>query len=260
VAVRLGAESFEGLADEVAFCLENIRHPQCTLAEAGRFYEEAAEALRAHAVLRLLVDADGAGFSSDLVMSGHARRGYLRRCTRYQHADYHIALSRSGSMLDAVAGDDVALAAEIFRMSPGTFRRGEEYEDDFCWQRFLGLLVSGAPPAELDAALTALDAAAEGSGARLAVARALRGRDPEAFEEAFRDLLAERQAQNEADAGRADEEVAAAAGTQIFIEGIAVLKIARLLGISIAGEYAMCPTLALLPRKPATPADEFASP
>ena len=95
-----------------------------TLELAGRFYEEAAEALRAHAILRLLVDADGNGFSNDLVMSGHARRAWLRRCARDQYADYFLALSRSGSMFDAMAGDDFQLAAEIFRLSPAASARG----------------------------------------------------------------------------------------------------------------------------------------
>jgi hypothetical protein len=253
-------QAFGILAENVAFCLGNIRHPSCTMQHAGRFYEEAAEALRAHAILRLLIDANGDGFSNDLVMSGQARRAWLRRCTRHQYADYFLALSRSGSMLDAVAGDDLALAAEIFGLSPAAFRPGDEYPDDFCWQRFLGLLAAGAPTAELDAAIAALDAAAEGAGARLAAARALRAREAEAFDEAFRALLAERGAENEENAGPAEEEVTVAAGTQVFIEGIAVLKLARQLGIRIQPEYPMCPTLALLPRKPAAPADEFSPP
>jgi len=258
--MRFTERTFEDLASHVAFCLENVRHPACTLAAAGRFYEEAAEALRAHAILRLLIDADEAGFSNDLVMSGQARRGYLRRCARDGYADYFLALSRSGSLIDAVAAGDLPLAVEIFRLSPPAFRKGDEYEDDFHWQRFLGLLLSGAPATELDASLQALDAAAEGAGAKLDVARALRARDAEAFDGAFRALLAEREAANAEDAARADEEVPVAVGTQVYVEGIAVLKLARHLGIPIEPEYPMCPTLALVPQPPATPVDEFASP
>ncbi len=260
MAVRIGEGSFETLADHVAFCLENIRHPQCTLAEAGRFYEEAADALRAHGILRLLIDADLDGFSNDLVMSGQARRGYLRRCARKQYADYFIALSRSGSLLDAVAGDDLALASEISSLSPTEFRKGDEYEDDFCWQRFLGLHVTGAPAAEVDALLARFEKAAEGGGARLAVARALQAKDAELLEEAFQDLLRLRREEIEEDKPLAEEEVAVAAGTKVFIEGIAVLKLARRAGLPMAPEYPMCPALALLPRQPAKPPDEFAAP
>jgi Immunity protein 49 len=258
--MRIREDGLAVLEDEIGFCLENIRHPRCRLEMAGRFYEDAAEALRAHGILRLLVDAERDGFSTSLVMSGHARRAFLRRCARQRYADCFLAFSRSGSMLDAIAADDLTLAAEIFSLSAATLRRGDEYEDDFRWQRFLGVLLTGAPSSELDAALAALDAASEGSGARLALAKALRARDAAAFDEAFRALLAERSALNEEDAARSAEEVTVAAGALVFVEGIAVLKLARRSGIAVAHEYPMCPTLALLPAEPATPPDEFSPP
>jgi len=258
--VRIGEDGFEDLAEQVAFCVGNLRDPACRLEDAGRFYEEAAEALRAHAILRLLLDADGDGFGSDLVMSGHARRGWLRRCARHQHADYFLALSRSGSLLDALAGDDPVLAAEVFSLSPAEYRKGDEYEEDFCWQRFVGLHLTGAPAAEVEALLARFDRVAEGAGARLALARAIHARDGAAFEECFQALLSERHEENENDAARADEEIAVAAGIKVFVEGLAVLKLARRDGLSVAAEYPMCPALALLPRKPASPPDEFAAP
>src|SRR5919106_2531094 len=110
---RFGEADFEQLENEIEFCLQNIAHPACKIAEAGRFYEEAAEALRAHGILRLLVDADSRGFSNDLVMSGHARRAFLIRCRREGFSDYFEALSRSGSLFDALAANDLALASEI---------------------------------------------------------------------------------------------------------------------------------------------------
>lgn len=260
MAVRIGEGSFETLAGHVAFCLENIRHPSTTLAASGRFHEEASEALRAHAILRLLIDADSAGFSNDLVMSGHARRGYLRRCARQGHADYFGALSRSGAMLDAIAGNDRALAAEIFSLSPPEWRKGDEYEEDFCYQRFLGLHLSGAPPVDRSVLLGRFEGAAGGGGARLAICRALDARDARRFEEAFSDLLRTREEEIQEDRSLADEEVAVAVGTKVFIEGVAVLKLARHAGIPIAREYPMCPMLALLPGAPPTPSDEFAAP
>lgn len=258
--LRIDESAFGLIAEEVAFCLANIRHPACTIEHAGRFYEEAAEALRAHAILRLLVDANPAGFSNDLVMSGQARRGWLRRCGQHRHVDYFLALSRSGSMLDAIAANDSPLAAEIFALSPVSFREGDEYPDDFWWQRFLGLIVSRAPPEDLETALKALAAETEGAGARLAVGRALLARDAAAFGEGFQALLVERQAENEDEAGLAAEEVMVAVGTKVFIEGVAVLRLARQAGLALQPEYPMCPALALFPAKPATPPDEFSAP
>jgi hypothetical protein len=258
--LRIDEKSFGLMDEEVAFCLANIRDPACTIQYAGRFYEEAADALRAHAILRLLVDANPDGFSNDLVMSGHARRGWLRRCARQQFADYFLALSRSASMLDAIAANDFPLAVEIFALSPVSPRTEDEYPDDFWWQRFLGLLVSGAPATQLDAALEALAVETEGAGARLGLARALRACDVEAFGQAFEALLVERKEENEGDATLAEEEVSVAVGAKVFIEGVAVLRLARQAGVSTQPEYPMCPALALLPAKAAAPPDEFSAP
>ena len=257
--LQFSDDSLEDLKEDVDLCVDNLQDPACTLDYAGRFYEEASEALRAHAILSLLIRADSAGFSSGLVMSGYARRAFLRRCLQQHYEDFYLALSRSGSILDAVAGNDFSLASEIFGLSPYAFRKGDEYEDDFHWHRILGLLFTGAPQEQLDAALGALDAAADGGGERLDVAKALHTRNAEAFDEAFRVLISAQQAAN-AEEDAADEEPAAAAGVYVFIEGIAVLKIARRLGIQIEPEYPLCPTLALLDGPPMQPGDEFAVP
>jgi hypothetical protein len=92
-----------------------------------------------------------------------------------------------------------------------------------------------------------------GTGAHLAVAKALRAKDAEALDDAFRALLAERGRANEEDAPLAEEDVAVAAGTRAFVEGIAVLKLARHLGIPMPDEYPMCPRLALIPGPPPRP-------
>jgi hypothetical protein len=255
---RIDEEAFELLEEQIDFCLENIRAPECALAEAGRFYEEATQSLRAHAILRLLIDADGDGFSKDLVISGYARRAWLKRCRQEKYVDYFLQLSRSGSMLDAMAGDDFDLAAELFRLSPATVQK-DEYEDGFWYQRLLGLFLSGAPVAEQSAALECLEAAAV-DGARVEVCRALGAEDDDAFERAFEGLLALREEEVEGDKPQAAEELSVLLDGKVFIEGIAVLKAARRAGMRIAPETRMCPTLALMPRKPGTPKDEFGPP
>jgi hypothetical protein len=253
-------DSFEDLAAEVALCLANIRDSGSTLQDAGPFYEGAAEALRGHAILRLLIDGDGEGFSNDLLMSAQARRGYLRRCAHAKYGDYFLALSRSSALFDAVAGDDVTLASEVFHLSPDSWRPGDEYEVDFCFQRCLGLHVCGSPAAALTSALEHFEKAAEGEGARLSVCHALHGKDPNAFESAFQAFLQARNAEIAETLDLADEQLIVALGTKVFVEGIAVLKIARRLGLPLAIEYPMCPALALIPRQPVEPEDEFAAP
>jgi len=255
---RFGEASFEELEEHISFCLDNLRHPDCTLDEAGRFYEEAAENLRAHAILRILIDANRDGFSNDLVMSGHARRAFLRRCALQKYTDPFLSLSRSGSILDAIAGDDLALADELVRLSPTVWRRGDEYEEDFCHHRFLGLCLTRAPPAECDAVLSRFEHVAGDEDPRLAVCRALQRKNAPAFENAFQGLLRAIEAEIAEDKALASEDLTVAIGTKVSIEGIALLKLARGTGLPISLEYPMCPALTLLPRTPAAPVDEFA--
>jgi hypothetical protein len=256
--LSFGEEAFEELSSEVGFCLDNLQHPDCELKFAGRFYELAAECLRAHAILRILIDANPDKFSSDLVLSGYARRAFLRRCQKTGFWNYYGALSRTGSLFDAIAGDDLDLAAEIARLSPAAFRQGDEYEDDFWYQRYVGLLVSGAPEAERLAALGRFEVA-EANSIRLQLCQALERRDGRAFEEAFEELLRQRTADIETDSA-AKEDLATAIGTKIFIEGVALLKLASRAGLTLAGEYSMCPTMAVERRQPTRPRDEFAQP
>jgi hypothetical protein len=256
--LKFDEEAFDELGSEVGFCLDNLRHPDCALKHAGRFYELASECLRAHAILRLLFDAKPAKFSNDLVMSGQARRAFLRRCRDSKYTDYFAVRSRTGSLFDALAGSDFELAQEISELSPSAFSAGDEYEDDFCYQHYLGLLVEGAPAPARVAALERLAEVAAGTP-RLEVCAALEQRDPKAFAEAFEHLLSERTREISKDRAAA-EELAVAIGTRIFIEGVAILKLAQHLKLEPGADYPMCPALAVKARKPVRPPDEFATP
>jgi hypothetical protein len=253
-------EAFHELAAEVGFCLDNLRHPDCALKYAGRFYEQAAEHLRAHAILRLLFDARPDKFSNDLVMSGQSRRAFLRRCRATEYSDYFTARSRTGSLFDSIAGNDFELAAEIARLSPDRFQNGDEYEDDFFYQKYVGLWTTNADQSERGAALDALEAIADDCGkARADVGRSLEAGDPAKFESSFQNLLRMRTEELATD-GAVKEDVTAAIGANIFIEGVALLKLARHIGVATRDEYPMCPALAVEIRTPIRPPDEFAQP
>jgi hypothetical protein len=255
---RFDERRFPGLEAHLEFCLDNVLATGATLDEIGRFYEEAEEALRAHAILRLLVDADVDGFATDLVTSGFGRRSLLRRAAREGYTGYLLASGRSNALFDALAADDLDLARELHAVAPPTWRQGDEYEDHFWYRRILGLVASGAAAADLDPALVALERAAEGAGAAIALCRALQARDADAFAEAFHARIAERRAEVAEDLPLADDHLPTALGTKLFVEGVALLKLARAAGLPVAREYPMCPALALLSRRnPTRPPDPF---
>jgi hypothetical protein len=126
-------------------------------------------------------------------------------------------------------------------------------------QRFIGLRIAGGREAEVEGALARLEVLTD-CGARAATGRALRAGDAAVFEEAFQGLLRSRRKEMDDDAVREQDDLGVAIGMHLFIEGVAVLKLARRSGIPIAREYPLCPWMALEERPAATPKDEFAPP
>jgi hypothetical protein len=250
------------VAAAVDFCMANIEASP-DLHFAGRFYEELGLNLRAMGIAYLLVYADPDAFYHELTLGGQARRHYLARCAKDGHADFYGATSRGDGFFDALAAKDLGLARDIGLLSPAAWRAKGEYEDDFCYVRFLQRFIAPDPdPAELAALLVQFERALDGApSVRIDVCRALWSRDPAAWKKAFAALLDAREAEvaEERD-GIAAEDLAAALRTHVFVEGLALLFIAEGLGLRTAREYPLCPALARVPRAEASPPDPFPPP
>jgi hypothetical protein len=233
------------------------------LVVAGRFYEDLCGAGRAMAIAYVLLYADTDAFYDELTISGQARRHYLARCAKAGFADFRGAASRGDGFFDALAARDVALARDIAALSPADWREAGEYEDDFCYVRFLQRFVSPKVTAEELAILLArFDKALEGAPSiRFDVCRAFLARDEAAFKKAFDALLDARAVEvDEEREGIANEDLAAALKTHVFVEGLALLVVAEGLGFKTAREYPMCPALGRAPRVGAPPRDPFPPP
>jgi hypothetical protein len=245
-------DTFEELAEKMDFLSGNFLAPECPLDDAGRFYEDYCDSARAHAILRIVVDADAEGFFSDLIDGAYKRRHYLARCAKAGFRDVFAACSRGPSFFDAVAADAFDLATEIGTLSPDDVVAGEEYEEDFCYLRFLHAFVRGGNAAgpELDALLSRFELALDGGwSSRLDVCRALRAGDGDAFTLAFESLLLDRQNEVRAMAPRAEEEVVMALDSQIFVEGLALLRLADREGLPTERQYPGCPAIARRKRR-----------
>jgi hypothetical protein len=270
--IQAGTARIEGHGDLYA---DDTSQAVCVVTDSGRFYRELTELLRAHAILRLVVAADAEGFSSDLIMSGRAARAHLRHHARPIHADRRRAdvllcaqpvrterrraHSCFGPFFDALAAGDIGLATEIADLAPSHWRPDQEPEEDFLWQRTLGLLLIGAHKPLIEAHLARFaERIVEGKDARLEVCRALYAADSLAFDKAFRGLLCQREIEILRERRRQAADTCHSLSTQVYVEGIAVLKMARAGGISIAREYPMCPALALAERRAAEPQDKSA--
>jgi hypothetical protein len=255
---KFGAADIQRLADEVQFCIRNALHPECEMPMLARFYDDMSAARRGLAVLRLLLQADVYGFACELAYSGQARRHFLARYAKAAFADHNLIASRSDALFDAIAGGWIDLARDIAALSPKAFRPGDEYEDDFCYAHFFHdyLLGSPAPPmANLDRFEHALDGS---SSPRLEICRAIVARDQRQFDAALTELIDLRQREvDEERVGVGDEDAAVAIGTYVFVEGLALLRVAESAGLKTQREYPLCPALARAIGHAIPPQDEL---
>lgn len=248
------ADFSESLAYDAAFWLTGFEEPDgFEVEELGRVSVDLCAKLRALAIIALLVKGDSDKFLHSLIRSGRVRETFLMRLKHAGHQDeHHLASGRLDGMLDAIASGDQSLAQRIAWLSPRQFEAEREYEDDFCYAQILHRLVHGvAPIAAYGSLFDRFEAALQGgTDARLEVARALVGRSQLDFEQAFEALLEKRRLDNAADIARAQiDEPQILAEREVFIEGLALLRLATSVGLETASDYLYCPAAARLPMR-----------
>ena len=252
------ADSKEPLSYDTAFWLFGfLEEDGFEIEELGQISNDLCNKLRALAIIALLTEGDSDKFLHNLVRSGHVREIFLARLKQADYqAEHHLASGRFDALLDAVASSDVELAQRIAWLSPRTWETQREYEDDFCYAQILHRLVHGVQAALvyqpfIDRFEEILDGQAS---ARLDVVRALVARSQTDFEESFEALLQERQDEIAANIARYQlEEPQIVAERQIFIEGLALLRLAGIVGLTTQTEYLYCPSNARLPMRNPVP-------
>jgi len=242
------ADQSDPLAWDTAFWLMGWREPGFPLDETGPRSTELERKLRALGIIALVTEADTDTFLHDLIRAAGVREQFLARWRTAGREDEHeLAASRLDGWFDAVAAGDLETAHRIADLSPSDWHASREYEDDFAWAQVLFALLRGTVP-DAQAALVHLERALDGlESPRLAVGQALASADPEAFAAAFEALLGEREAQIAAAiAGGEMDDPIVVAHRLVFVEGLALLRLATLRGVATADEYRMCPSLARL--------------
>jgi hypothetical protein len=200
-------------------------------------------------ICHLLESLDTDQFRENLVRSGFARRYFLRACKlEGNNGTKYLALSRTEALLDVLAAGDLSLAHSLADLSPQSWNRNWEYEEDFSFFVFLSQLLLSAPSYSLEAILNRFEAALQGgSSKRLKVLRALLARDSRGFELSLFSLLEEEQ--DRADLRRStivDSNFLFWPRNFVSIEGLALLRAAEYVGLPVGGEFPMCPREATL--------------
>lgn len=250
------AETRTELIDSLQEGLSVLLNP-IDVVRVGVDLEECTAWFQALGICNLLLFADADRFYENLVRSGHTRRYFLRKSRAEGNTDdYQLAISRWDSFLDAIAAGDFRLARAIVALSGTVWVPNGEYEDDFVYRYFLHQFVV-PPDAQRDKgladALVRWQAWLAGQPSlRLDCCAALLARDARAFDAAFVALIAFRQAEV-----RKQEKMALAADigfeprSKVFVEGLALLRIAHAIGLPVRADYPLCPALArAAPTKP----------
>ena len=211
------------------------------IARLGDELENFSNYFQALAIAHLLKGADPEQFKLYLTRSGYARRYFLRRSAREGNTeDARLGLGRTEAFLDALAAGQMALAREIASLSGEVWRPDWEYEDDFCYFRFLHRIAGGLDPEEgprLREIVAQFARALEGgTSQRLDVCRAILDRDDGAFRTALVALMEQRREETLEQRERMQEPDPAScvcwARSFVCIEGLALMRLAEVAGLA----------------------------
>jgi hypothetical protein len=248
----------EAVAYDAAFWLSAFTNPGYPLAQLGEVCVQSCDKLRTLAIIALVTKGDHRAFTHNLVRSGRCRLAYLQRVRAVGQPEHHDASARIAPFFDAVAAADFGLARQIAAHSPVEWRQGHEYEDDYCHAQIAhAVLAPVADVARTEALFErwarVLDDAPD---ARLPVLRALAQRDKAGFDPAFEALLQHRDDTLAAERARARiEEFDVVAARQLFVDGLALLRMATQLGLTTQADYRGCPSLARAVTREPLPAE-----
>lgn len=252
-------EHAESLAWELAFWMGGIEDPDYPVDQLGDLSLELSSNFRALAIIALLVKGDNDLFCHNLIRSGLARKTYLNRLrSEGVMKDHHLCSGRYEPLLDAIAAGDSTLARRIADLSPKKWKKDHEYKDDYFYAQILHRLVRKAVPGkEIALLIEQFEGYLEGDpNARIDICKALSNKDQEAFEEFFVELINDREAKITKDIERGQSETPqVVAERHVFIEGLAVLRLAERQGIETQLEYRYCPSLARMPMSIPFPGD-----
>jgi hypothetical protein len=238
------------VAYEAAFFLQSLEDPALPVGEMGDLSLMISQKLRSLAIMALVSKSDQSRFGQNLTRSGRVRLTYLQRLSREGvENDHHSVSGRIDGLMDSLAASDLALSRQIVAASRSTWLQGAEYEDDFSYAQLIHRLVSQEKnEATTTALIEQFEKVLDGlPSARLDVCRTLLSRDQAAFDEAFDNLIHEQEAKIEADKARFQlEEPEVMSQRLIFVEGLAVLRLATLHGLKTEPDYLFCPSIARL--------------
>lgn len=207
--------------------------------------------LRRLGLCALLGQADLGGYVAGLHASAQAYLFVLRRVAWDDLVDgYYLCASRARPFFDAAAIEDWDTARAIARASAPRRWDEDESADDFGWARFLmACAEDGDAARDAEARLLAqLAQDAVDGDVRVELAHALHARSEDDFEPALARYLDTRETEARAEgASSAADPEWKATERAVFVEGLALVRLAARRGLALSSQYRGLPPLALEP-------------
>lgn len=200
--------------------------------------------LRTSAIGALLIEYDVTRFHHMLWRAALTRIHALTSTPKESRPTCRfLAASRLGAFFSAIASHRPDLAAKLASDGRLPFNSDFEYEDDHCYAVILMDMINGASAGELAPILKRFAEMADDSSLiRHALCTALLHQDESSFTKTFTDLIDLRLQEIEQEAqspGR--DEMDFCASRYVFIEGLALLNLARRFGFTLSKDYPLCP-------------------
>lgn len=235
----------DGLLDDLGF-LVSERLPRLRQGRPdAKLTLETARLLRQYGCALLLSHLDEEGFRDHLRQSASLYLELLARrqaCSDFDQ--YYLARSKAEPLFDALASGDMALAQRVASSLSTSWLERMEPEEDFHYFGVLGsLLLEQEPSTSLSSFERCLQG---GSSSRFEVVSALATRDSEGFEQALLALVEEESSSLERQrrSGLFDPHLHQTEAF-IFVEGVALVRLARRLGLETRPGYRLLPEPAL---------------
>lgn len=248
------------LAYEIAFWSMGLEDADYPIDELGRLSLELSDKLRVLAIITLLTEGEVDHYYHILIRAALTRVKYLEKLSSNGITDdFHQGSARYEPLLNTIAANDFEVASRIVKLSPNDFRTETEYLDDYCYAQLLHQIVTDTASEESTESLFVdfEDFLDGDSSSRLDVCRAVVLGDQASFDEAFESLLDDHELEIVAAKARGQiENPGNMAQRQLFVEGLALLRIAERKGLATATDYRFCPGIARVPMVVPFPEEE----
>lgn len=247
-------DSATALSYDAAFWATAFDDEGYDLTALGDIALEVGRKCRALGIMGLLATGDDSHLHDNLRLSGEYRLKYLQRviATGQQQEQHHYARGRLQPVFDLIAAGEHTLLKSLNDLSPTDFNPKREYLPDHCYVSLLcEFSLSDSLPLDteensIQTSLEQYEQWLDGeTDPRFELCTAIAENDESAFRDAFEMLLAQRVDHIEEHRETDLEDAIIAAERFIFVEGLAVLRIARFHSFDVDQDFTLCPLSAL---------------